>query len=170
MQQYTRDEILETLAAHNECRARHALLRQELGKLKHILAVEEAGAIETDALKAQHITDMPRGGGLSDPTARIACKYADGYMPKPIQELREDVREMEAQCMAAGQAVWLVDSWVMTLDFRERFAIEKQAIDGMTWREVIAEYERLYGVFLGKRTWVRAKSDALDKIERLSPK
>lgn len=164
MQRLTREEINDMLTQYNSNLARSMYLEAELVKLRRILAIAENEAMSTEAVCVQQYTGMPHGSGVSDPTAQIGGKYADGYQPDYITELQADVRSMEDEHARKSYAVRCVQSWLLALGPLERYIVEHQMIGGEPWEMVAAGYEKSYSVSASRSSLRRRKKSALGRI------
>lgn len=164
MKKLTREEINEMLTQYNSNLARSMYLEAELVNLRHVLAVAEREAIATEAVKTQQYTGMPHGSGVSDPTAQIGSKYADGYQPDYIKDLRADICALDDERAHKSYAVKCVQSWILALGPFERYIVEHQIIGGEPWEMVAAGYEKSYSVSASRSSLRRRKKSALGRI------
>lgn len=119
-------------------------------------------------LGAQPMSGMPRGGKLSDPTARIGIAVADGCMTDDMKILQKEIEDLEYELRKRKIVVHFVAAWLDGLNEKERWIIEKQVIDGSYWREVIFSYKAKFGDEYSKDGLKRIKKNALNKIYRIA--
>ncbi len=64
--------------------------------------------------------------------------------------------------------VIFVEAWLKGLTEKERWIVEVQIIDRMTWNNVIAQHQSKYGTQMSKDTLKRLKNRALAKIYQMA--
>lgn len=79
------DKILDTYA---ENKARCAHIDAQIKQLESEIEQWKRNAAEELSLPARTLDGMPRGGQVSDPTAAVAIRLANGFEPEEIATLR----------------------------------------------------------------------------------
>lgn len=113
---------------------------------------------------AQEITDMPKGTTVGNPTEKYGLMLAGGWVSDEIREMENKLAEMQAEYTERKKTVDYVESWLNGLSERERWMVETQVIDGVIWREVLAQYQEKFGEYRSKDTLKRLRDRAMDLI------
>lgn len=156
-------EVDKLLASYNHCRARAAHIRTQLALMQHQLSVETTNAMAGEALHAQSYDVMPHGNLPGNPVESLVLRYLSGYQPQYIREIQQDMDKAKDELYEVETVVSFVNSWMLCLNERERFVVEKQVIEGYTWSDLLGEYEARYGQF-GKEGLRKMKRRAMNKI------
>ncbi|HIT69453.1 MAG TPA: hypothetical protein IAC36_06105 [Candidatus Aphodomonas merdavium] len=134
-----RKEIVALLTGYRETRARMAYLREEIVRLKRQAerAQQPQALIALNALCARQ--DGPRASTPGDPAARLACAAADGSARlNPYHAALEEARE---EYERAARACRLVEAWLDGLPARERWVVERHALERLPMADLPALYE-----------------------------
>lgn len=154
----------QCLQNYKEFSARCSFLEQEIHELK-LLAERLQSSAVSDAVKiTQVISDMPHGTDISDPTGRLAIRFADGYVPDYVREIEKDIRALENEYRIKHPPTVFVEAWLKVLNKRERFVIENKTIGGMFWRELITEYAKEFGEEYSRQGLKKIRDKAMEKI------
>ena len=165
MQREIVDQCLEN---YREFSARCSFLEQEINELR-ILAEKLKSSAMTDAITiTAQMTGMPHGTGITDPTGRIAMKFADGFTPDYIKEIEREIRTLEEERRTKLSTIVFVDAWLKALNKRERFVIENKVIGGMFWREMIFAYKAEFGDEYSKQGMKKIKDRAMERIYKVA--
>lgn len=156
-------EVDKLLASYNHCRARAAHIRTQLALMQHQLSVETTNAMAGEALHAQSYDVMPHGNLPGNPVESLVLRYLSGYQPQYIREIQQNMDKAKDELYEVETVVSFVNSWMLCLNERERFVVEKQVIEGYTWSDLLGEYEARYGQF-GKEGLRKMKRRAMNKI------
>ena len=163
-----REAVDQCLANYREYSARCSFLEQEINELK-LLAEKLKGSAVADAVTiTAQMTGMPHGTEITDPTGKIAIKFADGYTPDYIVEIDREIRKLENERRAKMSTIVFVDAWLKALCKRERFVIENKVIGGMFWRELIYAYKSEFGEEYSKQGMKKIKDRALERIYKVA--
>ena len=157
------DQVDKMLASYNQCRSRVTHIKNQLEIMERHLETEKAHAMENDAIHAVNYDGMPHGTTVGNPTESLVLRYMSGYQPRYIKELQEDVDKARDELFEAEMVISFVDGWMICLNDRERFVIERHVIQGGTWRTVLDEYESKFGQF-GKEGLKKIRKKAMFKI------
>lgn len=164
-----RESVDEMLRNYREYSARclylECCIKDTEGKLNRIRASALPDAISI----TQHYSDMPgRKGGTSDPTATVATRFADGYKPEDVQELEAELASMRGELRDKTPTVVFSEIWLDALNDKERFVVEKQAMDGLFWREVATAFCEKFGARYSSISLKRIRRGALEKIYKIA--
>lgn len=157
------DSVDKMLAAYNQCKARVTHIRNQLAIMERQLEYEKAHAMEGEALHAQSYDPTPHGNMPGNPVESLVLRYISGYQPKYIKDLQKDVDKVKDELYECEMVIQFVDGWLLCLNEREKFVIERHVIANGTWRGVLDEYEDKFGPF-GKEGLRKLKKRALNKI------
>lgn len=162
-------ETVDTLLAqYRDNTARVAMLRNQVSELEYLLEQLRANVVSDTVRITATLSDMPRGGQLSDPTARLAMMLAEGISPRHIQQVESELESLKAQLHKAETPVKTVDAWLLALTERQRFVLIRKSIDRMTWREIIYTFQQQYGTSYSRNGIKRIHKDALTKLYTLA--
>ena len=162
---WTKESVDNALKTYIDDKARMLHLAIEIAELTrrfniavNNLAGDEAGP------KAQVITDMPHGTGVTNPTEQIAIKVASGWLPPEIKEMRNELRNLQAEYNIASERVKYVDVWLGALSDREHWIILHQVMQGEYWRDVIMDYGKQFGGYVTKDSLKFLRARAYKRI------
>lgn len=163
------ENVLEIMSRHRENVGRCAYLRVEISETEKAIEAAKATAIEDAAVPgAQRLTGMPRGGKISNPTEQVAIMFAAGKNPEWIQAMTDDLADMRREYNIRFANARRVEAWLGSLSARERWVVTGQVIDGMTWRELMREFEQKFGEPRTKRNLQALKMRAMEKVYRVA--
>ena len=111
---------------------------------------------------------MPRSTDPSDPTGRLAEKFAEGYVTDHVKQIEAEIVEKTNELSAKTITLLFVGAWLKCLNEKERFVIEKQVIDKLFWRDVIRAYKQLFGDEYSKHGLKAIRDAAMQKIYRIA--
>lgn len=158
-------ETVDTLLAqYRDNTARVAMLRNQVSELEYLLEQLRANVVSDTVRITATLSDMPRGGQLSDPTARLAMMLAEGISPRHIQQVESELESLKAQLHKAEIPVRTVDAWLLSLNEKQRFVLTRKAIDNQTWREIIYATQREFGKTYSKPGIKKFCRTALEKV------
>lgn len=156
------------LANYREYAGRCMYLEFMIAKKEAELRSLQQTLIEDSVSCTQVISDMPRGGALSDPTARLGAAVADGYESDQIKQVKAEIEALQNELDAKQPTILFVSALLEGLSEKERWIVEKQVIDGAYWREVIFGYRTKFGDTYSKDGLKRIKKAALQKLYRIA--
>lgn len=162
------DHVDEALKSYREYVGRCGHLECEIEYRKMLIERLKQTIVEDSVSCTQTISDMPRGGKLSDPTAKLGSALADGYETDEIKALRKEIVVLERELMEKNITVHFVTEWLKCLNEKERLIIEKQVIDGAFWRDVVRCFQSKFGEEYSKDGLKWIKRRALDKIYKIA--
>lgn len=157
------DQVDAMLHSYNACKARKGHLQNEISFAERRLEYIRKNAMYQEALGAQQYDGMPHASGISNPIENLIVKYDDGYTPKYIKEIRQDIDPLYNELFEIDMVISFVDSWMLALTEREAFVIRQHVIEGRFWKDVLDEYEAKWGLF-SKEGLRKMKKKALNKI------
>lgn len=162
------DHVDNALKSYREYVGRCGHLECEIEYRKMLIERLRQTIVEDSISITQTISDMPRGGKLSNPTAKLGDALADGYETEEIKTLRNEIAELERELREKSITVRFVTEWLKCLNEKERLIIEKQMIDGAFWREVVRSYQLKFGEEYSKDGLKLIKKAALEKIYKIA--
>ena len=119
-------------------------------------------------LGGQALDGMPHGSSVGNPTEQIGIMLADGHKPDYIVEKERELADAKQEYEYKYPTVVFVNAWLKGLTDRERWIIENQVIDGVSWRELTSEHLAKYGETRTKRSLQLLRDKALGKIYRMA--
>lgn len=162
------EQVDEMLKSYRECVGRCGHLKSEIDETEKLIAELSATALADASVRAQQYTGMPHGSGVSNPTEQVACMFADGYMPEEIKRLQKELADMKREFRERYPTVHFVEAWMQGLTEKERWIIEQQVIDGVTWRDIMTRCRLKFGIEYTKDGLKRIKARALEKIYKIA--
>lgn len=165
----TQERVRGMLSGYMRNKARKGHLEAEIKKMDREYQRTRSELVDTLAgPRAQVITDMPHGTGISDPTAQLAVKLAGGWENDELKEMRREIQRKQGCLEDIRTELEYVDAWVEGLPARERFVIEHQMLRQEYWREVEDGYRERFGYEVSRDTLKRTKMQALTLIYQIA--
>lgn len=158
------DMVLNALASYSANKGRWAFLCSEIEALEEEMRIELAWRYEDAVLQPASIDGMPHGNQVSRTTENIAVRIADGVPTQAMRELQVKYLNLCVERREVERRVRQVDAWLQSLNDKQRWVIERQAIQGDSWRELSAAYRKRFGEFTSKDTLKRLKKRAVERI------
>lgn len=152
------------LGNYREYAARVAFLEKEIPQLEKLVAELKHSIVDDEVNITQVISDMPHGSGISDPTGRLGAMIAEGFTPQRIVEIEQEISRKKSELDFKQPTVVFVDAWLMGLNARERFLIQRKVIDNDMWRNIIYDFSTTYGEHYSKEGLKRILDNGLTKI------
>lgn len=138
-----REQVMHMLENYRQCQARCECLRMEIGQAERQLARERAHALANAVLPGHDLAAMP-GGGVGDPTAGVATRFASGYQPRFLRQMASDLDRLRDELRECEDVCRFVEAWRKALSDRERLVIDLHVIDGATYAEVLDAFSRQF--------------------------
>lgn len=154
-------EIMTLFRAHKRTVAREAYLRERIALLSESIEDMRRTALEDGIHTTQQLTGMPRSGRLSNPVENLAVMLADGDDPPHIKAMAHELRQLQRERRELLFDIRTVEALLTGLQERERFIIEKNLIDGLTWAQLIDCFEGRYGFHMSVEGLRRARKAAI---------
>lgn len=170
MQEFSRDQISAMLAKHRENLARRAHLSEEVKELRAVLeSLTKDDLIDAEVARSQSYenADMPHGGQIGDPTARLGAKFADGYLPKYYKDLEAELQKKTKDLARIERDINYVEGWILVLNDKERLVIERRIMEALTWPDTASRFKDVFGYDVSKSSLVRHLRRGMEKIYRL---
>lgn len=160
----------ETLKNYKFCLARCEHLKAVIDALRKDIEMAEKEAQEAlmAGKSASDLDGMPHGTAPGKPTERIALMLLSGYITDDVAQMREELARLEQEYGQKRVVVILVEAWLKGISSKERWMIERQTFDGMTYKEINAAYRQEYGETCSKDLLRRLKKSALEKIYQIA--
>lgn len=155
------DELLRDYKANL---GRCAFLEVMIAETKADIRYAEENAAEDLVSITPKLDGMPHGTSISNPTESAGMRLVLGYLPDDIPAHRAKLRAFEQEYHAKKAAVNLVEAFLLGLTSKERWMIERQIFDLMSYREINYAYREQFGEACSKDSLRRLKKDALAKI------
>ena len=165
----TPTRVDEILKGYNEAVGRCGHLKTEMRVIERDINIEIANMLDTMASpKPQRYSDMPHGTQISNPTEQLGIMLAEGYKTDYQRELEGKLAALEAKYDKVHVMIEYVDSWLSGLNEKDRFIVESQVINQVSWREVVNQYRDRFKESFSKDTLKRIKDKALLKIYKMA--
>lgn len=163
-----RESVDAMLACYREHLARCEYLEHAIPELKKLASSMREHMIDESVSITPVLSDMPRGSGISDPTGRLAEKFAEGFVTDHVKQIEAEIAEKTRELSAKTITVVFVGAWLKCLNEKERFVVEKQVIDKLFWRDVVRAYKQLFGDEYSKHGLKAIRDSALEKVYRIA--
>ena len=165
----TMEEICEILSQHRQSIGKRDLLQIEIAEAEETLKIMQRTVAEDVAVPgAQNVTGMPKGNAVGNPTERLGLMLASGDAPRHIAQLKTDIAELKRELHDLTIKINRVAAWIAGLSERESWVITGHMINGLTWCDMIEDYQRRYGQPRTRRSLQRLKRQALRKIAQMA--
>ncbi len=141
-----KERIKALLRDYRITRARAACLESEIALLRKqfALAQRPEALIRENALAARPAEQCgSRGGMPGDPAARLACAAADG--DAALNPYSDALRAAQSELILAQHQCRMVEAWLGGLCEREKWVVERHAIDHLSFGELTERCEREHG-------------------------
>lgn len=149
--------------------------RASLGRCKHIEVEIERLRREAERIGRDVAADvatnsgaqpdgMPRGTAVGNPTERMGLMLASGYKPDAIVEIEAEIAELEAELGQKRITVRFVEAWMQGLTLKQRWMVEHQFFDGMSYAQMNPLYRKEFGEPCSKYTLRRLSKEALSSV------
>lgn len=137
-----KEKIVAILYGYRETRARANCLREEITLLEKLYekTKEPEKLIEINALAARPAMVGGRGGMPGDPAAKLAIEAADGG--DRLNPYASVLLAAQQELLVAQYRCRLVESWLEGLCERERWTVQRHAIDRLPFSELPELYEK----------------------------
>lgn len=146
----------------NYLRTAISLIELDLAKKREGLAADLA------TNSASPPDGMPRGSKVGNPTERLGMMLAGGYETEDMQSLQELKHSYETELAEKSITVVLVQGWLEGLPMKQRWMIERQIFDCMTYAEINPLYRQTFEESCSKDTLRRLRKDALASVHKMA--
>lgn len=162
-------KVDEMLKNYRTAKGRTAHLDIELNRLERELRRTVAADREEIADISGHQYDvMPHGNAVGQPTEQKALKLYNLPESQEVAAIRQRIHEITMEQEEHFFSVHFVEAWLGGLTEKERWIIEKQTIDSVSWKEVAYHYSNVFGHSAKIDTLRRIKRLAMDKIYKMA--
>lgn len=166
---WTKQSVDDALKTYINDKARTLHLAIEIAELERRvntavrnLAGDEAGP------KAQVITDMPHGTGVTNPTEQIAIKVASGWLPPEIRDMKNELQMLKTEYDTTSRRVSFVEAWLNVLSEREHWIMLHQYMQQEYWRDVLVDYDKQFGNEVTKDALKFLRTRAMKRIYKVA--
>ena len=158
------ESVFQKLKSYREYSGRCAYLEIHIRELKREIDRDENRLYMDQVILTANLDGMPHGSNVGNPTERAGITLADGYEPDYLVKKKRELAEEEQELAEKSLTVIFVNAWLKGLTERERWIIENQVIDGVSWRELASEYFVKFGETRTKRSLQMLRDRTMDKI------
>lgn len=162
------ESVMQKMKKYREYSGRCAYLEIHIKELNKAIEKAESSLYMDQVMLSGNLDGMPHGTTVGNPTERAGITLADGYMPDYLAEMKKDLSEAEQEMADKSLTVIFVNAWLKGLSDRERWIVENQVIDGVSWRELISEYFVKFGETRTKRALQMFRDRAMDKVYKMA--
>ena len=140
-----KEKIVEYLRGYRETRARANCLREEISLLEKLYERMQTPEklIEANVLAARPVTVGGRGGMPGDPAAKLAVEAADGG--DRLNPYASVLLAAQNELLRAQYRCRVVDAWMEGLCEREKWMVQRHAIERLPFSELPELYEKECG-------------------------
>lgn len=163
-----RERITYHLHRYRETRARAACLREEIALLKRRAERVQSpeALIALNALPGRSIAGGGSGGLPGDPAAKLACSAADGCAQ--LNPYEDALRDAQDEYLLAVHDCRIVEAWLDALPARERWVVERHALEKLPFADLPDLYEAQHGRAYCLDTIKTLYRRALESIGRMT--
>ncbi len=159
------EKVREMLRDYRGYLGRCKHLEKVISTLEHDIASAERNLIsDSVSIGGQNMDGMPHGTSISNPTEQVAVRIASGYKPDYLVKMETELKEVKDEYNEKVVTVIFVDAWLKCLPERERWVIENQVIDSVSWRELVCQYPIKFGETRTKRGLQLMRDKAMERI------
>ena len=159
------DQVDEMLKGYRAAKGRSAHIDVEIDRLRDKLSrTIEADRRELADISAQQYSAMPHGSDIGNPTEQKGMRLANLPASPEAKNIKQRIHELGLTQERHRIVVMFVEAWLQGLTEKERWIIEKQTIDCMSWREVTHWFSSEFGYPAKPDTLKRIKRTAMEKI------
>lgn len=159
------DQVDEMLKGYRAAKGRSAHIDVEIERLRDKLnrTIEEDRRELAD-ITGQHYSSMPHGSDCGNPTEEKGIRLLGMKMSPEACCIRDQLEELEQLRQRQRITVLFVEAWMQGLTDKEQWLIEKQTIDGVSWKEVSWHYTSAFGHNATMDSLKRMRRIAMEKI------
>ena len=159
------EQVDEMLKGYRAAKGRTAHIDVEIARLQAKRdATIEADRCELADITGQHYSSMPHGTDCGNPTEDKGIRLLGMPMSQEARNLTIQIEELLRTREKARITVMFVEAWMQGLTEKERWLIEKQTIDGVSWKEVSWHYTTAFGRSATLDSLKRIRRAAISKI------
>lgn len=159
------EQVDEMLKEYRTAKGRTAHLDVEIARLQgELQRTVEADRYEAADITGQHYSTMPHGSDIGNPTEQKGMRLASLPASPEAKNIKQRIHELGLTQERHRIVVMFVEAWLQGLTEKERWIIEKQTIDCMSWREVTHRFSSEFGYPAKPDTLKRIKRTAMEKI------
>ena len=111
---------------------------------------------------------MPRGSTVGNPTERLGIMLASGHVPDDLKALRDRIKGMQDEYVEKSVTVRFVEAWMQGLPMKQKWMIERQIFDMMTYAQMSPLYTAAFGEPCSKDSLRRLSKDALTSVYKMA--
>ena len=162
-------QVDEMLKGYRTSKGRTAHLDVEIGRLQaDLLRTIEADRDEVADISGQRYSSMPHGSDVGRPTEEKGLRLLTLAKSPEVTAIEKRIQEIKDAQQQHRITVLFVEAWLKGLTEKERWLIEKQAIDCVSWKEVAYHYGITFGHQAKLDTLKRMKRTAMMKIYEMA--
>lgn len=159
------DQVDEMLKGYRAAKGRSAHIDVEIDRLRDKLSrTIEADRRELADISAQQYSAMPHGSECGRPTEEKGIRLLGMKMSEEARRITAQMEELEQLRQRQRITVLFVEAWMQGLTDKEQWLIEKQTIDGVSWKEVSRHYTSAFGHNATMDSLKRMRRIAMEKI------
>lgn len=162
------EQLLSSLSEYNARKGKCAFVEAQIEDLERMIREAYATLISGQVLASAEQDGMPRGNQVSRTVENLAVRLADGWLPNDLRDMNEELSRLYRQRDILKSQVARVEAWLKGLNDRQRFVIERQVIQGESWKDVTIQYRKMFGDSASKRTTQRIRDTAIEVMLRMS--
>lgn len=163
------EQVDEMLKGYRTAKGRTAHLEVELGRLQaELQRTVDADREEAADLTGQGFSSMPHGSDVGQPTEAKGLRLCNLPPSPEAVAIKKRIHEITITMDKFRITVQFVEAWLLGLTEKERWLIENQTIDCVSWKEVTYHYGVAFGRHATLDTLKRMKRTAMEKIYEMA--
>ena len=136
-------QVIELFQNYRANKARLTLLNERKEEIRQEIDRMKESILEDHQHISPSLDGLPHGSGIGNPTQSIAVMMADGTTPE-IQQQEKKLMEIMQEAACLVRLAKYADILLEGLPEKERFVIRSHLIDGCTWEETAAGFEKQF--------------------------
>lgn len=159
-----RSEVLDLLSRYRANEARMKAIPDMIKRLERERAEIVRTMVDDQVRTTANADGMPRSGRISDPTAEIGSRLADGWVPERVREIDSEIDRKKADLERVTQDWRLVDNLFKGLNYRDVFILKRKYCDQMILRDIRYDYQCQYSKVLSEETMSKYIEKAVKRL------
>lgn len=159
------EQAKDMLRAYRACLGRCKHLEVEIERLQREADGIRRGLAAEVATNSGALPDgMPRGTTVGNPTERLGLMLASGYKSDDLIEIEAQIETLRAELGQKSITVHFVEAWLQGLTIKQRWMVEHQFFDGMSYAQMNPLYRNEFCEPCSRYTLRRLSKEALNSV------
>lgn len=156
--------LIEILRSHKKTKARRDVLAGDVEDMVRRINREAMNDAAESTMHGMRYDGVPGGGKLSKPVEEAGIRGADGVVTPIMRQWMQECAEMEQELEKLNRVVRRVECGLEALDAEELQVIRLHEIEQVSWREMVDNARKLFGVPYSQGTLRNKQQTGLEKM------